>query len=100
MRALVVFAFVLGLALIAAVAVRLLEVVLRSVTKLGELVQTVAASDSPDKPLRPFFVGGGLVLTAVGVAGGLLVTNPFWQKGLLHDQVTVSVTRPDWPVRS
>jgi hypothetical protein len=22
------------------------------------------------------------------------------QPGLLHDQVTVSVTRPDWPVRS
>ena len=22
------------------------------------------------------------------------------ERGLLHDQVTVSVTRPDWPVRS
>lgn len=21
-----------------------------------------------------------------------------WRKGLLHDQVTVAVTRPDWPV--
>ena len=23
-----------------------------------------------------------------------------WRLGLLHDQVTVSVTRPDWPVWS
>ena len=36
--------------------------------------------------------------------GGLVAGNVFsvlWERmGLLHDQVTVSVTRPDWPVWS
>ncbi|MCV7140630.1 hypothetical protein H7J76_15850 [Mycolicibacterium fortuitum] len=30
---------------------------------------------------------------------GVSVPSPD-EAGLLHDQVTVSVTRPDWPVRS
>ncbi|MDV3219773.1 hypothetical protein LE977_25780 [Mycobacterium avium] len=66
-----------------------------------------SAHIAPSKPLPVWIVAGFIASAIVVVAVGIWY---FTQRrsskvtpkreGLLHDQVTVSVTRPDWPVWS
>jgi hypothetical protein len=73
MRVVAVLATVVGLMIIAMLALVVMDVAVRAVDLLRQQFRARIASSTPDNPLTPILTWGGVLLTAVGVAGGLLL---------------------------
>ena len=73
MRVVAVLATVVGLSIIAMLALVVMDVAVQAVDQFRQHFHARIASSTPDNPLTPILTWGGILLTAIGVAGGLLL---------------------------
>lgn len=86
MGVVVVLAVAVGICIAAMFALIVFEAVLEFLRKSRRFVRSkLLSGDSPENPLTPLLIWGGLALTTIGVVGGLWQNvAPFWQNVLAN----------------